>query len=302
MDKEKLEPIITPDEYVKVTEMGSIIELQSSNVRGIGGKTKRIDSEHYINTETGEVKKYKKKNPQSRYANYQSLSRSFKRAKELIYTNFKTPDRTAWITLTFYEPVSDAKEFDKYFKSFLKQLKRRNPKNSYKYIVAIEFCADKTLHCHCLIFWEKSNYIIKDSFWKKGRMFIRNLNAISDIRNIGAYLTSYLTNMTIEEYQELHPEINIPKEKIKEIKTFSDDDSIILKRFVKNARLELYPPGFKIIRHSTNMEEPINYYKKYSKISSELKDSYNLAYTGEYNFNASTGIAVAQKYEYYEEK
>ena len=76
-------------ENVRVTKMGNIIEVQQSNIRGKGGKIKKISKDEYIDTTTGEIKKFNKHNRTSRKENHNSLYQTFRKAKEIINSNFK---------------------------------------------------------------------------------------------------------------------------------------------------------------------------------------------------------------------
>ena len=71
---------ISDDEQVWITRMGFLVEIQSSSVRGKGGKIKKIDKEHFVDTDTGEVKKFKKHSKSSRKENYNSIYKTLRTA------------------------------------------------------------------------------------------------------------------------------------------------------------------------------------------------------------------------------
>ncbi len=285
------------EENVRVTKMGNIIEVQQSSIRGKGGKIKKISKDEYIDTETGEIKKFNKHNRTSRKDTYNSLYQTFRKAKEIINSNFKGVNYTTWITLTYKDVMTDVKQFDKDFETFMKRIRRKFPNNKVKYITALEFSASGGFHCHCLLYWENKAPKFTDedlaSFWKKGFSYIKSLKNIGSIRNIGAYLTSHLTDMPLEEYETLHSEIDL-----KSIKTVNVDNQI--KRIVKNARLELYPPNFRIFRHSNGMDKGDKHYMKYSD-AMEIIENSNLyiSYAGSMVIEAD-GVTISQKYEYFE--
>ena len=297
-------PRIIPDtERVRITRMGDIVEVQASSMRGKGGKIKRIDKYRFVDTETGEVKHFAQHNRKSRKENYSSLQKTFRNAKEIINTNLQCVEFTTWLTLTYDEKMSDAKQFDKDFETFMKRIRRQFPNNKIKYFSALDFGAKGGFHCHCLLFWDNfaPSFSEEDcrKLWKKGTMFVKSLKDHNSIRNIGAYLTSHLTDMPIEEYRQLHPRRKIDAEDLKTVQT--GDVEFSYKKIVKNARLELYPPHFRIFRHSNDMKKPEVSYDDYGTIKEELNNRfYELAYTGTIDIhNEDSNAIISQQYEYY---
>lgn len=290
-------------EQVRITRMGNIIEVQASSMRGKGGKIRRIDKDNFVDTATGEVKQYTQHKRKSRKENYSSLHRSFRNAKEIINTNFRGVAFTTWLTLTYDEKMSDAEQFDKDFEAFVKRVRRKFPNNKIKYFSALEFGANGGFHCHCLLYWDDIAHTFTEEecqqLWKKGTMFVKSLKDHSSIRNIGAYLTAHLTDMPIEEYRQLHPRRKIPDEDIKSIRT--ENMVFIDKVLVKNARLELYPPYFRIFRHSNDMKKPEVSYSDYGSIKKELEEGgFEWEYTGTIDIhNNDSDTVISQQYEYY---
>ncbi len=296
-------PRVIPDaEEVRITKMGQVIEVQASSMRGKGGKIKRIDKDFFVDVETGEVKRYAKHNRKSRKENYNSLQKTFRNAKEIINTNFQDVALTSWLTLTYREKMTDVKQFDKDFEAFIKRVRRRFPDRKVKYFIALEFGANGGFHCHCLLYWDgyapTFTTELCEQLWTKGTMFEKDLKDKSSIRNIAAYLTSHLSDMPIEEYRRIHPRRRIEESDIKTVQT--GDQPFSYKKIIKNARLELYPPRFRIFRHSNNMKKPEVFYKSYGDIREELLNAcYELAYTGTIDIHTDEDTIITQQYEYY---
>lgn len=294
---------IADEERVRVTKMGSVVEIQVSSMRGKGGKIKKIDKEHYIDTDTGEVKKFKKHNRTSRKENYNSIYKTLRTAKEIINSNFRGIEYTSWLTLTYAENMSDVKQFDRDFEAFIKRIRRRYSNNKVKYFIALEFGANGGFHCHCLLYWDNAAPVftedILNELWDKGISHNELLKSKSAIRNIGAYLTSYLSDMPLEEYMELYPNKSVEDIDIKTVQTTGE--VFEYKKIIKNARLELYPPNFRIFRHSKNMDKARKSYDKYENVCKDMKESgYEQTYKSAIDILTDNDFVITQQYEYYE--
>ena len=77
--------------------------------------------------------------------------------------------------------------------------------------------------------------------------------------NLGAYFSAYLTNMPKSEIEKL-PESEKVKTYVaavqKDQKAFEFEEQQSAKKFLKGARLALYPPGMNIVRHSKGIKLP----------------------------------------------
>ncbi len=130
------------------------------------------------------------------------------------------------------------------------QSKNKLPK--FEYIVAMEPQFRGAWHCHLiLVFFSKAPFIANDKLakiWGHGFVSIRSLK---NVDNIGAYLSAYLCDM------ELSEAINLGIIKNPSIKEVSDLEGKNKKYYVKEARLKMYPPGFRISRKSKGIENPV---------------------------------------------
>jgi len=121
-------------------------------------------------------------------------------------------------------------------------LQKLNPE--FEYIVAMEPQGRGAWHAHLLLLYFSEapfipNAILRE-IWGNGYVQIGKL---SDVDNVGAYLTAYLSDMELSEENEILSG--------KKIKVVND------KRYVKGARLRLYPPKFNLYRCSRGIKRPV---------------------------------------------
>ena len=100
----------------KVTTMGNITEVTTlaKNCNG-GCPCKKLDKDHYLDTRTGEVLEYE--HIENRSEETRSIRNTLARIRALINTNVVEPDNCRWLTLTYAENMTDAKQlYMDYFK------------------------------------------------------------------------------------------------------------------------------------------------------------------------------------------
>lgn len=229
---------------VQVKKMHNIYE-----VRSIGRlskallKFKRLSKNHYCDLETGELLYYK--HAENRSQSMQALKRSFARIRDLINNNFKGGDSEAHIILTYAENMRDTKRLYHDFKNFWLRFKRSYG-SDYDYITVIEPQGRGAWHHHLLIRNNLGNKIWFDlealsRLWGHGFIFARNLK---NVDNIGAYLSAYLTDLDVEDDDEIGQAV---------IKKTVDGKE---KKIVKGGRLCYYPPGINLYRKSKGIIYP----------------------------------------------
>jgi hypothetical protein len=100
-----------------------------------------------------------------------------------------------------------------------------------------------------------ANDVVAD-LWKRGFVTVKRLD---DVDNVGAYLTAYLGDMELNEALE--------RGVGGEIKTveYEENGEQKSKRYIKGARLSMYPPGFNIFRYSKGCKKPIVTYTNYAE-------------------------------------
>lgn len=104
-----------------------------------------------------------------------------------------------------------------------------------------------------LYIWsKKAPYIPNDELyriWSHGFVKVKKLE---NVDNVGAYLTAYLGDMELTEDTDLS---NISHVDIKTVDV-ETDEGLQTKRFIKGARLHMYPSNFNMIRYSRGIKKP----------------------------------------------
>lgn len=217
---------------------------------------RKLKNNIYVNLDTGEyVKKEKTIFNKYKNANLTSVKHSIKNIRRTINCNFSGEHIERFITLTYSDNMQDVNKLYNDFNKFIKRLKYFLDDKDLLYINIVEPQGRGAWHCHCLI---KSKNILKltdlDVYYLWGKGITYN-TSLSDIDNIGAYLSSYLTNT---------------KEK-------------------KAQRLYLYPQNLRIMRCSRNCKRPqvikkvfTNEFKnKFKNLKLKYADNYYLKHNGE---------------------
>ena len=122
----------------------------------------------------------------------------------------------------------------------------------HEYIIAAEPQGRGAWHLHCVfIFQEKAPYMKNETvanLWRQGFVMVKKLD---DVDNVGAYLTAYLGDMELTADDQIND-----SSIIKEVE-YEENGEKKTKRYIKGARMSLYPPGFNIFRYSRGIKKPI---------------------------------------------
>lgn len=253
-----------------VLRTGNIVEVKTMSANPVGLLTiQRVDKDHYIDLNTGEVKEYK--HIENRSGSPESLYRTYKKIRDYINNNFTGAKNELFITLTYAENMTDVKRLYRDYEVFWKRLKRRYP--NLEYFCVVEPQARGAWHCHVLIKDPSTDnlYIPNseiDSLWRNG--FTKTCRL--DCDNIGAYLTAYLADIALEEYVTLQ---DVPDTiTIKEVTIQDDNGKPVSKRMVKGGRCYLYPSGMNIFRCSRGIHPPIKERMKFSQVKEIVGTAY----------------------------
>ncbi|WP_051891741.1 rolling circle replication-associated protein [Lysinibacillus sphaericus] len=253
MEKRLLAPEeqgISPEAVVKVTTMKHIVEIQYLEKVNTKAHIRKLDSERYVDLETGEIRAFERTDNRGQGEN--SLRKTFNRLRELINTNFTGSPQELFVTLTYRGELqtNDTKRVYEDFKNFMKRLKYKYKKTTtIDYINVLEPHATGNFHMHVLLrFNDLENiYIANDELaklWGNGFVTVQSLQGVD---NIGAYLSAYLADIEVPEDNakglEGHPDL-VEKEV-----------SGQKKKFMKGARLVFYPTGVNIYRKSKGIVE-----------------------------------------------
>jgi len=265
---------LNPMEKVTVTDMGHIVEIQHLEKRNYKQHIQKIDKDHYVLLETGELLEFQKSD--NRGDNENSLRKTFKNMRYLINNNFKGLPNELHVTLTYAENMKDTKRLYKDFKNFMKRLRYEFKGESIDYLNVIEPQERGAWHCHLLLrFNDREKVFISNSelaeMWGQGFLTIKSLK---DVDNIGAYLSAYLADIEVPEGR------TVKNEKDLVVKRVDGKD----KRFIKGGRLWMYPSGMNLFRSSRGIVKPTRTemtYKDIKKVVGSTKPHYQKQYVVE---------------------
>ena len=247
----------TENDTVKVKETGNVLELMWLQKKNNKISIQKLNDEQYMLLATGEVKEFIKQ--KSRADNIGTVKRSLSTLRDLLNCNCTNVNNCRWVTLTYKENMTDTKRLYVDFKKFIMRL-RYNIGN-FEYIVAMEPQGRGAWHCHVvMVFDHKAPYIPNNELaecWGNGYVKIKKLD---DVDNVGAYLTAYLGDMEVQEVEKCKIELD----GIHTIKTVKVDNNgeKKTKKFIKGARMVMYPPKFNLYRCSRGVKRPNITYMK----------------------------------------
>lgn len=208
-----------------------------------GFPVKKISKDEYVDTRTGEVLEYD--HIENRQESSDSLSKTFKRLRYLINNNFVGADNELFITLTYAENMTSTDRLYCDIKRFMTRVRRKyDYMGKMDYINIVEPQERGAWHCHILMKWDtKAKIFIPNAeirkLWGQGFVVVKSLESVD---NIGAYLTAYLTDIPLDQWQG---------DSKLDLKFGSDG-----KKYVKGGRLHMYPPGMQLYRKSKGIIMP----------------------------------------------
>lgn len=252
--------LIAPNDVVKVTKMNHIIEVQHMEKINRKNHIQKLDKDTYVDLATGEIKEFE--HAENRQQSYNSLRQTFKKLRYLINNNFSGNGNELHVTLTYKKNMKESKQLYSDFDKFMKRLKYRFKKeSSIDYLTVVEPQGRGAWHCHVLLrFNDLDKVFIKNAdmreLWGLGFVTIKSM---SDIDNIGAYLSAYLADVELTD--EAIPTLIQEKREI-QVKMVDGEE----KKFVKGGRLHMYPPGMNLYRKSKGIVPPDRQEMKYKDI------------------------------------
>ena len=250
---------ISPDSIVTVTEMNHLTEIQYMEKMNNRANIKKLNSDEYVNLQTGEIKEFEK--TENRSQSYNSLRQTFKRLRYLINNNFVGNKNELFLTLTYAENMTDPKKLYDDLRKFIMRLKYRfEEESTIDYINVVEPQGRGAWHCHVLLrFNELENIFIPNQemaeIWGHGYV---TLKSMKNVDNIGAYLSAYLADIELKDGNALHAMTHGLEVVEKEIEGQK-------KIFIKGGRLHLYPTGMNLYRKSAGVKLPERKKMKYSE-------------------------------------
>lgn len=238
---------------VKKIVSGNVVEYASMKAFPADIPIQRISADEYIDLRTGEMCEYQRAENKSEC--YLSVRKSMRTLRNILNSNCLNESSLRWITLTYAENMTDTeqlyKDYDKFWKRFKYYCKKHDIPVP-EYISVIEPQGRGAWHCHVmLIFPEKAPYLDNNTviaqLWGHG---FAKTKAVHGVDNIGAYFSAYLADLPIDEAQALGLKGDILE------KAVDASGKTEYKKFVKGARLALYPAGMNIFRTSRGIARP----------------------------------------------
>lgn len=273
-------PVILPEDTVTVTKMNHIIEIQHMAKSNHKSNIRKLDKEHYVDLETGEIREFNIS--ENRADNENSLRQTFKKLRYLINNNCTGKANELHAVLTYKENMTDVEQLYKDFKKYILRLKYAyKDKSTVDYISVVEPQGRGAWHCHVLLRFNDLDkiYIPNDEMarlWQQGFVTVRSLK---DVDNIGAYLSGYLTDIVLDKESMDQAELRFSDVKDKPIKEVEVNGQS--KMAIKGARLSLYPSGMNIYRKSKGMTYPERErirYKNIKKVVGSATPHYQKTY------------------------
>ena len=283
---------IPDSSIVTFSVMGVVREIRFSSAPSRSPVTQKVNADFFVDLRSGEL--IEVQHSDSRAGNLRSVAASLKRGRDMINANVR-PDNikcVRWATLTYAENMTDTKRLHSDFKRFFMRFRRKY--GACESIVCAEPQKRGAWHLHCLfIFPSVAPYVPNDvlrDMWGQGFVNIKALP--SDCDNIGAYLTAYLADVPLEEHEGYYSPSDIKEAEIEGV-----DGKKTIKRFIKGARLKMYPVGMQIFRFSRGLVQPQSVEMSYSdakKILGAATPRYSSASTIEIDDKYKNAIAYEQ--------
>lgn len=209
----------------------------------------KLNENEYADRNTGEVKEFNHTNDRSESINW--LRKTMEHGRDMINANCTDLECCLFVTVTYAQrkhlseeckPMTDTRKLYHDLDVFQKRFRRKYG-SEIRYITCAEPQGNGSWHAHIIyIFPNKYPFIEKseiERMWEHGFVTVKRVTSVD---NAGAYLTSYLTNISLDELENKT-----------EKDVFSGD---VPKRIKKGLRLYLYPPYFHPFRFSKNCIRP----------------------------------------------
>lgn len=273
-----------PDDYfTKVVSMGNITELVMMDKHNNQANIKKLDSDHYVDLKTGEIKEFA--HWDDRADGLGSVRKTLENLRNIINANVSSPENCKFVTLTYRDNMTDVQQLYSDRQNYWLKFKRYCKKKGIpvpEYISVVEPQGRGAWHLHDILIWaSKAPFIPANDIWylwsKDGCLqreidgvgydFVK-VQAVTDCDNVGAYFSAYLADMPLDEAES----IGLFREGLEvNEKEFHDiDGNKKIKKFVKGGRLRLYPSGMNIYRRSKGVKDPTIEYMQYSRAKEKV--------------------------------
>ncbi len=219
-----------------------------------GSHIAKITKDTYLNTNTGELKQFK--HTENKGQNKNNVKKQFDNLRDLIAANVTDVSHCKWLTLTYREHMTEVKKISRHMEKFFYKCKVKF--GHFEWIYVVEPNANRSWHTHAILIFDHKapfmpNEVVEDC-WGRGFTKTKALDkSINSADNLCAYLTAYLADMTIDELPDTY---DLSEAHIAEKRVLDEDGNFVAKKFVKGARLALYPTGVRIYRTSRGIKRP----------------------------------------------
>lgn len=264
---------ITGDSHTTITITGDSLTTRTLEKYNEECPIRKLDAYRYKVKETGQVKHYNHANKRTDYKH--NLMKTFNNIRNYINTNIthENIDRVLFITLTFAENMQDAQLAYQAYKNFFERFKRFCKDKDLEipeYISVIEPQRRGSFHFHVLLIYEEEPPYIENetltNLWGNGFTFIKKMSG--SVNNVGNYLVAYMSDVIVDDNDE---EVVIADKNKSSIK--------------KGERLNYYPRGIHILRHSKGLKKPEVVHTTYSTAMNLIEH-----YSNEYQKTYETAV------------
>lgn len=248
-------PDIDGHQPITLKSMGNIQEIAITDSLNRKATVIPLSKDDYVVVSTGELKQVEH-HATDRTENLRNLEKSMRVLSDLINANI-SPENAhfcRFITLTYKDNIQNPNQLYNDFRNFNKRFKRFLTKQDYhyEYIVTVEAQERGAFHLHCIYIFDKQAPYIDNSklaeIWGLGFVSVKAID--KNVDNIGKYLTTYLTDLPIDNNADISTDVIGGK-----IKDVKNGDKT--KRIIKGARLKLLPVGIRLFRYSRGIKKPI---------------------------------------------
>ncbi len=174
---------IRNDDIVVRTDLGRCTKIKYVSHRNKSNCLIRKNKSEYVDTRTGELKQYEKHKTTSR----KSVNRKLTKYEELVIYNFQGNKNELFITLNCREHITDIADIKKFFKRFIKKL--RKDYKGLEYIYMPEQTEKGCWHIHLFIKCTSlSEFYIPvgklQTYWGQGGVYVmKNRNTFKTLQH-----------------------------------------------------------------------------------------------------------------------
>lgn len=289
---------INPNELVKVKLFIGKAELSTiSRGRASDLAFDKLNDDEYMVKSTGEIKEFAKS--KNRSEQIKSFKRSTKNLRDLINANFGGFSNEFMITLTYKDNMINPERLYSDFKYWKRKVVRRY--GNFEHIVVREPQERGAWHMHALCKFKmgtKLDYKEVNELWEHGSFV--NVKQLTNITNVGAYLSAYLGDVEVTEQS-----VTDCIENKEEIEILSKDveinGEIVPKKFIKGGRIKYYPTGMQFYTKSRGIKPPVTYTTKKKQFLDEKKitESDNKTFSQVIRVSDEEKVLNTLKYENY---